>query len=315
MIALAVVLLCADFGARGRTFDPARAAALSEFSWPGLPVASLSFSPDGRKIAVSVADDSIRILSVTAGKEVATVRTAGVRFGQVAFSGDGRRFLGYDANGHALRIYDSVEGRELAAVPDVIDSLFAFAPASDGRGLAVSSRGACRLFELDPLREARALPARDGIPVTAVFVSRDGRRIAWVQKDALVCDSADGRGLLSLPSEGIAVAVAFSPANRRIATVDTLGLLKLWDGEKGDLLKSARACEGQVHSLAWSADGRWLATGGNDGTLRVWNPQGLVEVRRLEAHRGIVYALAFSPDGRTLASGGRDGRLRVWGAR
>ena len=70
---------------------------------------------------------------------------------------------------------------------------------------------------------------------------------------------------------------------------------------------------GRVRSIAFSADGRLIAAGSEDDSVMVWDVQGRRSAgRTFTGHRAPVNAVAFSPDGSKLASGSGDGSVILW---
>lgn len=315
---LALVLLLAaapDADAPPAPFDPLRAEAVAEFPYVSKVVCSLSFSPDGKLLAAGGADGAVRIWCPARREEIRRIEVPGGRIGQVAFASDGRHVLAYEANARTLRILDALEGTPVSAVSDVVDSLFAFSPAPRASEAAAGIGNSCSILELPSGRTLRKLGGDEGPAVASAFFSRDGRRVAVLQKGVKIYDAAGGAPLAAMPLEaGQFCSAAFSPGGRRMAAVDTAGILRVWDARDGKLLHALRGHVGQVDAVAWSPEGRWVATGGRDGTLRFWDLRRGGEARKIDAHDGIVYAVAFDPRGRAVFTGGSDGKLKVWGA-
>src|SRR5262249_10921006 len=67
------------------------------------------------------------------------------------------------------------------------------------------------------------------------------------------------------------VAMAFSPAARRLATASFDRTLKLGDTQTGRDLFTLRGHTGGLRSFAFSPDGNQIVSGGIDFTARVWN--------------------------------------------
>jgi len=119
-------------------------------------------------------------------------------------------------------------------------------------------------------------------------------------------------------------SLAFQPAGRLMAAVDDNGIVRLWDLDKRQEVRSFASSGSQV---AFSPDGALLATGGESllgqgVAVRLWDAATGRELRPLEGHHDAVRTLAFAPDGKNLACGGwvsstknitqREGRILLY---
>jgi WD40 repeat protein len=121
------------------------------------PVCDQVFSPDGKRLATSAEDETIRIWDPTTGQELLSFSfpregLLGYRgIDPLAFSPDGKRLVG--GNGQDLVIWDATTGRQLHYFRwhrETIESL-AFSP--DGKTLASGARDAeIKLWDLETLK-------------------------------------------------------------------------------------------------------------------------------------------------------------------
>jgi hypothetical protein len=110
---------------------------------------------------------------------------------------------------------------------------------------------------------------------------------------------------------GVVRGIAFTPDSRVVAAA-CKGGVKIWDLNKGELLKTIDDYGGKATNLAFSKDGEILAITTTKGRIGLWQWRSAKLLRKLKDHDDGAWALDFSPDGRLLATGGGDGKIMIW---
>ena len=115
--------------------------------------------------------------------------------------------------------------------------------------------------------------------------------------------------------------VMFTPDGKRLISVSNDKTIRIWDVERGELLRTLRGQmgeghEGKLYAGALSPDGNLLAVGGwfSGNFIRLMDlhaPQD-APLRLFKGHTNVVLSLAFSPDGKRLLSGSGDHTARLW---
>jgi len=213
----------------------------------------LCLSPSADRIAFGCADRTGRVLSLADGKEQFRVEQHTDWVLGVAFTVDGKTLL-TTGRDKALKLSDAATGRPIEQINEPQEPITCAArhPAQDLVAVG-GAGGATRLYKISDLQKrtdanrdpnrVKELERLNG-PVNAVAFSPDGNLLAVAATgEARVFAVKDGRRVAMLSpgggnSAGPIFAVAFSPDGKRVAAGGYDGQVRLFDAEKGTLLKS-----------------------------------------------------------------------------
>jgi WD40 repeat protein/tetratricopeptide (TPR) repeat protein/tRNA A-37 threonylcarbamoyl transferase component Bud32 len=282
-------------------------------------VRALNFSPDGRLLATTGQDGTVRLWNAARGDAVAAPMRHGELVTALAFSPDGKR-LATATPGGGVRLWSTETGRSTgAAMPHegIVRSL-AFRP--DGKRLATgSSGGTARLWDATTGQPVGPPLAHGGSdPVDILAFLPDGKRLitASQTEPARIWDlTTEGPARPPRPIKGIVRNPAFRPDGKVFTATDTEGTLRLWDAETGTPLGDALYQNERGAILAvFSPDGRCLATASSSSSsARLWDAAtGRALGTPINQDDGIL-ALAFRDAGKTLAVATKDdAQARLW---
>jgi WD40 repeat protein len=287
-------------------------------SVPERQVETLAFSADGRTLAASGFDRSVRLWDRSRWNEGrlddAEILVHPSVVHALAFSPDGAMLA--TAADRSLTIWsrDPTYRRQVERTGETYHGL-AFSP--DGRTLALGSEdGSIRLWEMPEARERAVLRGHTGA-VRSLAFSPDGKRLVSGSQEGRVMlwDPIAGAARLVLMKEGSAPirVVAFSPDGRTVGIAEPASeamAVFLCDGMTGEVRTHLFGHAQGINSLAFSPDGRILVTAGVDRSMRLWHLKQGKEPTRLR-DGDWTSALAFSPDGRWLAYAGDDEMVRL----
>jgi len=111
---------------------------------------------------------------------------------------------------------------------------------------------------------------------------------------------------------GRVFSIEFSPNEEMIVSSGIDGTIRLWSLEGEPLADPFTGHEGAVSSVEFSSDNQLIVSGGQDGTIRIWDLEGNLFNEPFYGHNDWVESVAFSPDNEIIASGSRDGTVRLW---
>ncbi|MBI5491200.1 MAG: PD40 domain-containing protein [Deltaproteobacteria bacterium] len=283
----------------------------------GRTIGSLAYSPDGRWLAVGIKNmqspSAIALLDGETGDEIRSLEGHTDGIWDLAFSADGSR-LASTAIDDAIRVWDPSGGGELLRVAEGVGAAaVAFSP--DGLTLAAAGGRQHWVHAWDAATGAERSASHDGA-VLAVAFAPGGDELAAASSDGRlhVWDVASGTRRLAFPvAEGEAIAVAWSPDGRTLATIGSQEpRVRLWNATDGQALRDAGRFDRPAVSLAFSADGTVLFVGCDGRAVHAIDVATGTEQVRLEGHRRPVTGLAVSAADGTVASGGWDGEIRLW---
>jgi WD40 repeat protein len=276
-----------------------------------------SFSPDGRHLATSGADGTVRVWTLPphdgAPANPVTSRGHQGEAWSPVFSPDGQLVASGGIDG-TVRIWRWQDLGPTLVLRGHTAAVWSVAFSPDGHRIAsASDDGAVRVWNTTG-RGPVAVLRQPGRALGAAF-SPDGRRLAVGVSDGTVrIRNADGHGkaVVLRGHDSSVEGVAFSPDGRRVASASTDGTVRVRRADGTGEPMVLRGHAGTAEGVAFSPDGRRVASTGNDGSVRVWNADSNAGPLILRGHRGTAWTAAFSPGGTRVASAGDDGTIRLW---
>lgn len=234
------------------------------------------WSRDGRHLATSGYDASVRVWDVSTGKSIHTLYPHAGYACSVAFSGDGQTLATGGSEDGLIKLFDLATGRNLRSIqtPDV--SIYSMAFTPDGRHLVVNhslanrADSSLRIFQTTDGAEVK--PPATG-PVTAFAISRDGRNVAYsnARGSIIVLETTGWTEVRRLEGHQTgASSVAFHPVSRYLASTGRDGAVRIWDSDSGKAIRTL-SVKGETDSrLVFGSDGLTLVVSSADATVRVY---------------------------------------------
>ena len=275
-------------------------------------VASASFAPDGRYLALGGYEGALQILDLELGETLLTRQHRGP-VKDLAFSADGGHFAWGGEDGVAT--VWTLAPLDEPSTFDAGVAVSALAFDHDGATLAVGlTDGRVRLWNPRAADEGTAFghgAAIEGM----VFI--DSAHLVALDADGVlrVWDATVGHELAALTHgsrvEAMA-AVSLDGAETYLASAGSDGVARVWrwGGGHGSEVASLRH-DGAVTAVRFSSDGALLATASADRTGRVWDTATGREVFRMP-HEDAITTVDFGHGAALAATGSKDGLARVW---
>jgi Tol biopolymer transport system component len=271
------VAICAGSGLLAAD-EPAKVPPLLQIEpLPKGIVFAVTFSKDGRHIALASEDKTVTVHDAGTGKLVWRLEGHTERVWTAAFSPDGATLA-------------SCSGE--------------YARPEDG--------GAVKVWNLKTGKERASFAAHKGLVFNVTF-SPDGKTLLSAGWDGTVklWDLATCKEKETLKDHTAPVrTIAFTPDGKSFVTASFDGTVRFWEATTAKPLKTLKAHTPGVQCLAFSPCGRYLATIARplpkdvDADITLWDLTSDRDPVRFSGHRGHILSLDFSPDGKMLASGG-----------
>jgi WD40 repeat protein len=278
-------------------------------------VNSVSFSPDGRLLASSSTDGTIKLWNITTGKVIKTLGGNNIKVGSVSFSKDGRLASG-SADG-TIKLWNVTTGKVIKILDRNKFEVNNLSFSPDGQLLASGNvDGTIKFWDLTT-GEPKMAPNKTvgwGCPNKFSF-SSDGRLLAFIGQDQTIklWDVTTDDKITSVGS-GAIDSISFSKDGQWLAYSDGNRTIHVWDVAKEKMIYDLTGHTDGVWSLSFSPNGQILASGGGaaDKTIKLWDLATGEEIKTLTGHKLGVNKVSFSANGNLLASASNDGTIKLW---
>jgi hypothetical protein len=239
-----------------RVWDAAGGRVLLTLKGHTEQVRTVSWSPDGTRLASGCWDATAKVWDLAGGHEPLTLKGHTSPLYSVSWSPDGTRLATGSIDGTA-KVWDAAGGRVLLTLSGHTGLVYSVSWSPDGTRLATGSG--------------------------------DGTAKVW---DA----ASGHERLTLRGHTGLVRSTSWSPDGTRLATGSYDDTAKVWDAVGGRELLTLKGHAGLVLSVSWSPDGTRLATGSFDGTAKVWDAAGAAAVRQWARQDRAVQDLLDSND-------------------
>lgn len=179
--------------------------------------------------------------------------------------------------------------------------------------VSTSADHTVRLWDVDT-QEVDVLYGHSDEVLTAAY-SHDGQRLVTGGREGIIRLWHLHRRAVRTFRGPVALSVAASPTQSKIATANEDLTARIWNLDTGKLELSLLGHRGPVRGIAYSPDGKNIATASADKTVLIWTASEGKRIETLDRHSAVVSAVAFSNDGKYLLSASEDRRVWLWDAK
>ena len=272
-------------------------------------IISLSLTPDGAQAVTAAYDNTLRVWSMSTGKEVMVLEGHNEE-ARVTVTPDGTRIVSC-SNDKTVRVWDIHTGEAVFVLEGHSDFVADVAVTPDSSKIVSCSKdNTIRVWDLSTGKVALTIEASD---IQKVVITLDGCRIVSSSANVLhIWDLATGKQLMLLEGHTRAVqGLAVTPDGCHVVSCSYDRTARLWSLSTGEEVMAFDSDFG-LQSVTVTPDGCHVVAGSANYTICIWSVSTGRVVTVLEGHTFKVMGVAVTPDGCHVVSASCDKSVRVW---
>jgi WD40 repeat protein/tRNA A-37 threonylcarbamoyl transferase component Bud32 len=275
---------------------------------------ALSISGNGKYLASSSRDDTVKVWHLKTGKKLHTLSGHDHWVYSVAISNDGQ-YLVTGSWDKTIKVWYLETGREIQTLRGHQHWVYAVAIGPDGRYIASGGReDHIKIWHMQTGQEICNLIGHTDW-VNSIAIAPNGRYLASASRDRTIklWNTVTAEEIYTFIGHTDWVnAVAISEDGRYLASGSWDKTVKIWHLATGKEYMTLEGHSDWVSAIAITRDGRYLVSGSWDNTIKIWDLAIGKEIVTLVGHADSVRSVAVSPDGKYLASGSWDRTIKIW---
>ena len=258
-------------------------------SFTGDSLFGLSWSPDSKLVAFGAADNNVRAVDASNGKQILQQGAHNDWVLGTCFSRDGK-FLVSASRDRTLKLTEVSSQR-------FIDNVTSITPGALKGGLQVGIVRPGKDKKMVKATSIAVASTEEKIYEEVLIGGADGTpRLYKMHRETKRVIGDDANKVRDYPGlPGRIYAMAFSPDGKSFAagsSLDGVGELRVLNADDGKKISQAEGQVGAIYALAYSPDGKTLVAGGFDGQVRVIDPATGKVLKQFTALPGAGAAVA-----------------------
>lgn len=314
--------LAVDGGRRATIFNTTSGTMEAKIAGHAEPIRSVSYSPDGKSIATTSEDKTVKLWNAKTGALQATLGHPNNAINVVAISPDSSQIVAGSENG-SLYFWKPGEDSQPERVQIDNDSINCLRLSADGKRVASGcSNGNLHIIEaMDGKNHISNLNATNSIGAVA-FDEREKNLIVGTNREhcSSIFDINSGKKITEKFLPGIGDNVTISPGGTKMALGDGLGAILIYNNLTKKIVRKIQAFQPYylndaadiyLWAIAFSNDGKLIAASDDLGNAKVWESDSGKLVQTIDKQDEAITALSFSSTNAKIALGTSSGDIKI----
>jgi len=291
--------------------------ALAVYAGSRSEAQAITFSPDGTRLATSLADGAITVRNVATGETVCKLNAGGDSCWALAFHPRGDMLISGDTGGH-LYAWDLTTGSSQPVSIATNSSIVRVAWNAAGDLLAAGdTSGNVAVISWPSQKPVFSDDRRNAWPIAGLAFVRNDKALAvagvdrhlrtWNLDTGALADGDD----VVIHDDNVA-DLAVDRSCRRLVSAGLDRAVRLWDADTLVPIDEIIDLPAPPSAVAFSPDGTCVTIGLYNGQLLHWRPGQSPSLVTLQGHSAEIRCVAYSPTGDLVASSSVDGTVRFW---
>ncbi|NUM35671.1 MAG: PD40 domain-containing protein [Candidatus Brocadiae bacterium] len=282
------------------------------------------YSPNGKFLAsYNQNDNTVKTWDASSGQNLSTFSLSSeaattIVSASIAYSPD-RKFLAFGTLDNTIKIWDTVNAKEIAILYGHSDAVQSLAYSPDGKFLASGSwDNTIKIWSVACRKEISTFSGHSNVVMKLVY-SPDSKWIASSSWDRTIkiWDVSGGKVITSIPYflNALEYDMAYSPDGKFLAFAGTKDkTIKIWNIAGQNEITTLSRPSGSIGNLAYSPDSQCVFFfSSKSNAIKRWNIASGQKFSTLCLNSDEVTNTAHSPDGKFLACAGVDKTIKIWG--